>query len=87
MPVLLRQPMLEPIQLNGQLCSRTIEIENVLSQRMLPAKFESRKTPGPQGAPQFLFFICLFVAEAAGIAGEIHGSNVNDIFWRPDKPN
>ena len=45
MPALPGQSMLEPVQLDGQLCSRTIEVEKVISERMLPAKFESRKTP------------------------------------------
>ena len=47
---------------------------------MLPAEFESRKTPGPQGAPQLLFFGCLFTAEAADIDGGIHKRRVDKIF-------
>ena len=80
MPVLLPQSMLESIQFNRKLCGRTIEVEIVIPRRMLTTKFESSKTPRPQGTPQFLFLVCLLVTEAAGIAGGIHRRSVNDIF-------
>ena len=47
---------------------------------MLAAEFESRKAPGPQGAPQLLFFVCLFATETAGAGGRIHRNNVDEIF-------
>jgi len=53
-----------------------MEIENVIAKRMLPAEFESRKTSGPQGAPQFLFFVGLFATKTAGIADGVHGRSV-----------
>ncbi len=84
MPALPRQSVLEAVQFNGYLCCGTVEVENMLSQRVLPAKFEPRKTTGPQGAPQFLFLVRLFLTEAASIAGGIHAHSVNDIF-RSDK--
>jgi len=80
MPVLLRQSMLESIQFNRKLCGRTIEVENVISQQMLAAEFESSKTPRPQGTPQFLFLVRLLMTEATGVAGGIHRRSVNDIF-------
>ena len=80
MPVFLRQSVLEPVQFNGQFCGRTIEIENVISSWMLAAEFESRKAPGPQGAPQLLFFVCLFATETAGAGGRIHRNNVDENF-------
>jgi len=49
--VLFRQAMLKSVQFNGQSCGRTIEIEKIISHRLLPAEFEFRKTPGPQGTP------------------------------------
>ncbi len=46
--MLFRQPMLESIEFNGQLCNWAIEIEDIDSNRMLTAKFESGKTPCSQ---------------------------------------
>jgi hypothetical protein len=73
--------MLEPIQFDRKLCDGTIEVENAISHRMLAPKFESSKTPGPQSTPQLLFLVRLLMTEVTGIAGGIHRSSVNDIFW------
>ena len=39
-----RQTMLKTIQLNGQLCIRTIKIQNVSAKVVLPAELESCET-------------------------------------------
>jgi hypothetical protein len=59
---LLRQPMSEPIQFNGQPCQGAVKIQAIIPHRMLAAELESRESPGPQGLPQLLFLLRLFAA-------------------------
>ena len=64
--ILLRQTVLKPIQLNGELCVRTIKVQKISSQIMLPAEFESGETPGAKRAPQLFFFLSLPASKTAG---------------------
>ncbi|HEX5223298.1 MAG TPA: hypothetical protein VFZ59_27305 [Verrucomicrobiae bacterium] len=48
---LFRQSVLKAVELNGQLCGRTIEIEIVVTSLVLAAKFEPCKPSGFQCVP------------------------------------
>lgn len=74
---LFRHTMLKTVQLHRQTRQRAEEIQVVSSQRMLAAEFESGEPPGPQSPPQFLFFVRLLTAQAAGGGAGIH--------WRKDR--
>ena len=63
---LLRQAVLITIKLHVQPRYRAIEIQNINSRRMLPAKFETGEAVASQRAPQFLFFVGLVTTKLAG---------------------
>ncbi len=63
---LLRQAVLKTVKLHVQPRRRAIEIQNINSRRMLPAKFESGEAVASQRAPQFLFFVSLVTTKLAG---------------------
>ena len=62
----LGQTMLKPVQFHSDLCIGTIEIQNVISHRILAAKLETRKTPPTQRPPKLLFFVGLVTTKFTG---------------------
>ena len=64
--------MLRTVQFHSQLCSGAIEIQNAISDRVLPAKFETRKTPVTQRPPERLFIIRLMAPQLPGDLFEAH---------------
>ena len=62
----LRQTVLGTVQFHRQPRRRTIEIQNVITHRMLPAKFETRKPLAAQRPPQIPFRVRLVTAKLAG---------------------
>jgi hypothetical protein len=48
---LLRQAVVKSVHFNGEPRHRTVEIQDVTSQGMLPTKLESGKSAGAQGPP------------------------------------
>jgi hypothetical protein len=65
--------MLRAVQFHGQLCIRAVEIQNVISDRVLPTEFEPGKTPATQGPPERLFVVRLVATQLAGDVFEAHG--------------
>ena len=61
-----RQTVLETVQFHSQPRRRAIEIQNIITLRMLPAKFETRKPMAAQCPPQIPFLVCLITAKLAG---------------------
>jgi len=60
---LFRQTVLKSIEFNGQLGGGTIEVEVVVVQGLLAAKFEAGKATGFQRLPELPFFIGLLSAQ------------------------
>jgi hypothetical protein len=56
------------IEFDRQLCSRTIEIEDVGIDRVLPPGFITGEIPVSQTAPENSFTICRFLAERSSAA-------------------
>ncbi len=76
MQPLLRHAALKPVQLDGQLGESAEKVQKVFSRRVLPVKFKSRKTPGPQRPPELFLLVGLPAAKAAGVGFGIHGRRI-----------
>jgi hypothetical protein len=63
---LLRDTVLKTVKLDVQPRCRAIEIQEVNSNRMLAAKFESREAMASQRAPELFFLIGLVTTKLAG---------------------
>ncbi len=61
-----RQAVLKSIKFNGQLRIGAIEIQNMSSNGMLPAKFETGEASSAQRPPELLFLIGLITTKLAG---------------------
>ena len=68
--------MLKAVQFHRQLRIGAIKVENVFTQYMLPAKFETCKSPTAQRAPEFSFLGCQLVAEVARDLLDAHGGHM-----------
>src|SRR5436190_11206491 len=79
---LFRYAMMKPVKFNGQLCNRTIKIQGVDPNRMLPRNLESRKTSGLQGAPQLLFFLRLLTTKSPCVSWGVHVESVKNCHWQ-----
>ena len=67
-----RQTMLETVQFHVQPRRRTIEIQNVITHRMLPAKFKTRKPLAAQCPPQIPFRFRLVTTKLARGGDRVH---------------
>jgi hypothetical protein len=72
MVTLCRQAVFKPVQFNRQSCKRTIEVQIITNDRVLSAKLEARKPPGPERAPQRRFLTGLLSAQTPGVVLGIH---------------
>ena len=68
----LRQTVLGTVQLHRQPRRRTIEIQNVITHRMLPAKLETREPMTTQRPPQIPFRVRLVTTKLAGGGDRVH---------------
>ncbi len=64
--------VLRAVQFHGQFCIGAVDIQNMISDRVLSAEFETGKTPSAQRPPERLFVIRLVAAELAGDVFEAH---------------
>ena len=71
------RPVLKAIQLNRQLRQGAIKVQKIFPRRMLPAKFETCKPPGAEGAPKSFFLLGLLSAKPARIVFRIHSAQTN----------
>ena len=67
-----RQAVLRTVQLHVQPRHRTIEIQKVITRRMLPAKFETGKLMTAQRPPQIPLIIRLIMTKPAGGGDRVH---------------
>ena len=74
------------IQFDRQFCRRTIKIEKVCCERMLPAKFKTDKSASAQGAPKLFLFRSLLATQTPGICGGIHQMQSSAVDGRNKKP-
>jgi hypothetical protein len=56
--------MLTPIYLNNELLLQTYEIKDVITERMLATKLDTRNLPTTQYPPQGLFSISRFIPQS-----------------------
>jgi len=61
--------MLSTIDFDGEPDCRTIEINNIVAERMLAAKTQARQLPALQRVPKFLFRFRSVPAQAASAGG------------------
>jgi hypothetical protein len=73
---LFRQTVLKTIQLHIQPGVGAIEIQDVNSLRMLPAKFETGESMTPQRAPEFFFVVRLVGTKLAGGLDRVHAERM-----------
>ena len=64
--------VLRAVQFHGQLCVRAVEIQNVISDHVLPTEFEAGKTSTAQCPPELLFVVREVPAQLAGDVFEAH---------------
>lgn len=64
--------VLRTVQFHGQLGVRAVEIQDVISDRVLPTEFDTGKTPAAQCPPERLFVVRLIAAQLAGDLLEAH---------------
>ena len=76
---LLRKAVLESIQFNREACNGAVEIEEIFSQRMLAAEFESSEPPGMQRSPKRLFFLRLVASQTSRSSSRIHARQRNGV--------
>src|SRR3954462_11199157 len=74
--------MMKSVKFNGHLCNRTIKIQGVDPNRMLPTKLESHKTSGLQRAPQPLFLLRLLTTKPPCVSCGVHVESVENCHWR-----
>jgi hypothetical protein len=61
----IRPTVLKTIELNRESCIGAVKIQNVLSQCVLPSKFEADKSMIAERPPKFPFFLRLLAAKIA----------------------
>jgi len=76
---LLRKAVLESIQFNREACNGAVAIEEISSQRMLAAEFESSEPPGMQRSPKRLFFLRLVASQTSRSSSRIHARQRNGV--------
>ena len=64
--------VLRAIQFHGQLRVGTVEIQNIIPDRMLPAKFETGETPAAQRPPERPFVVRLIATQLTGNLFQAH---------------
>ena len=69
----LRMTVLRTIQLDSELRIGAIEIQNVISDCVLPTKFETGESSPSQSPPEHLFVVRLVAAQLAREWSEAHG--------------
>ncbi len=70
------QTVLETVQFDRQLGVGTIKIQNVPTDRVLPAEFETGKPSSAQCPPKLLLFVRLVAAKLAGDLFKAHGGRM-----------
>src|SRR4051812_14523663 len=72
-----RSPMLKTVEFNGQPCQPAIEIQEIGTDRVLSAEFESGEPAGFQGEPELLFLFGLFPSETTRVLDGVHELRLN----------
>lgn len=70
------QTVLEAVQFNRQLRVRTVKVQDVFTDQMLPTKFETGKASSSKFTPEFLFIIRLIVSQLPGDLFQAHAGEI-----------
>src|ERR1043165_2679545 len=75
-PTLLWQPVLKTVQFHRKPRGWAVEVQEVISLRMLATELEASESSGLQRLPQLLFLFRLVTPEAPGEGGRVHADRL-----------